>query len=53
MDEYTENKDIEMDSKTTNCSSIALIDLTIKILKMLFPGDSPIQLFENELPEST
>ena len=50
LDEYTENKETEMDSKTTNCSSIALL-LEYKNLKMLFPGDSPIQLFENELPE--
>ena len=37
LDEYTENKETEMDSKTTNCSSIALL-LEYKNLKMLFPG---------------
>ena len=50
LDEYTENKEAEMDSKTTNCSSISLL-LEYKNLKMLFPGDSPIQLFEKELPK--
>lgn len=50
LDKYAEYKDIEMDSKITNCSSIALL-IDYKDIKMLFPGDSPIQLFENELPE--
>lgn len=50
LDKYAEYKDIEMDSKITNCSSIALL-IDYKDIKMLFPGDSPIQLFENELPK--
>ena len=50
LDKYAEYKDIEMDSKITNCSSIAIL-IDYKDIKMLFPGDSPIQLFENELPK--
>lgn len=44
-----EKKEV-VDSKLTNCSSIALL-IQYKRLNLLFPGDCPIQYLEQKLPD--
>lgn len=49
--QYIENrKKEEVDPKLTNCSSIAFL-IEYKGLELLFPGDCPIQYFEDKLPD--